>query len=1358
MVSMPDYVNLLLSALNNYNEEDIKSKIALRDLVCIISDNEKQKRDPLIRELLFIASQKMRVFGYNVQNGFYRNDILIDQTASDLGMLRNQSIIQHYQSRVRANNILDKSQQEVINFFQSLEKKRMLVSAPTSYGKTFIMREILFLNHMRYNNILLVFPTVALLRENAFNMEELNSEKEMGYNVIKSIDIEVNILARNIFVFTPERAMQLLASYPDLKLDFFFYDEMYKIDEDYCYDETDEKEDSEIKGDKQKPYKNRTTFLDEARAKTFRICLYLLSKLVDEYYLAGPNLKKEKFGFGMKKYLEVNNIEVKEIEFEPTKRIQVNAYKKEIDEDYSNLPFIDKPEPVKMRNKVNERICDVVEYISSKGYGATMLYCTTPGKANEYATKLAAVYQGKKIEDSNFQYFIKHLKRTYDIDNSIKDWSFINVLEKGFGMHHGKMPKYIQKEVLELFNKGVFELLFCTSTIVEGVNTNAKNMVVLNHKKGGKDLTIFDFKNIIGRAGRYYHNFVGRFFLVDKELAKFENTEDLSLNFVTYDIEKLSEIDIDNAEIEDLLYVNRYTKEMRVQEQKNFILPDHIFNKNRLIKKEIQEKLLRFIITNRELFNKFYGYTRYPDILIQFSKYHAFNSILDIFQNAELLDEFTVGRYSAISNTYCEEGFKGILKYEIDNSRKEIITEDGLLKKTKTIDRAYMDAFKTQKEIIEHKIPKLLALFESIFVYAASLRKIPLNAFSLSKVVRFYETGVKSYFGEQLVEFGLRRYILAYLQGGMTMAVLIPKYKNCGNCKRIYTNKKPGPEGKFKLARDEKMEKIFSIMTKRYKDGGAKSSFQKIYDDMICEFYSEEKLINQEIYYFEYPVTMRPNYNQLKYWIKTHTSKDELLLKKLGKQKMRNNNRPLFSDTIAHLPVKTIGARYEMDEVQTQYYLVNRGKRKKPIGVAIVYFIIDVYSKAIVACGTGLDNNSWCGAEIALLNLVENKKDFCFKFGIKIDENEWPMKEAIPSSILVDNGAEYLSENFFETAREAGFGIDYAPPGTGSLKPNVEKKFDQMDILFHDDLPGEINKEDYGQPYIKKACLDIYQFTRAVILFILAYNKSPMDNYPVCKEMFTEEDMDLSPVNIWNYCYRRNNMLSRVEDIESFKYTLLTRKRAYITRHGIEYKGRTYVCIDMDWLIKEATNAGIEERKPLKIRFDVRWPQVIYFEKDHEREVAFLNCPEVINGVDSDVNIDVEAKTSNSLYAGLMEFEIDNILKIKRQILFKNTQTKLRININTRKKLREIASEALRMHYGTNDIHGIDLNRDEEKLNHHADNHITVDQDEIIKRLQETQNSNNKISDDNTVNADINNMSRIELYRWKQQQKFNNKM
>ena len=117
---MQDYVNLLLDAINNYNEEDIDTKKKLRDLVCVISENNNLKKDPLIRELLYTASHKMRIFGYNVQNGFYRNDVSMKQNSSELTYLRNESIVNRYKSKVRINNILDKSQQGIIDFYQSL--------------------------------------------------------------------------------------------------------------------------------------------------------------------------------------------------------------------------------------------------------------------------------------------------------------------------------------------------------------------------------------------------------------------------------------------------------------------------------------------------------------------------------------------------------------------------------------------------------------------------------------------------------------------------------------------------------------------------------------------------------------------------------------------------------------------------------------------------------------------------------------------------------------------------------------------------------------------------------------------------------------------------------------------------------------------------------------------------------------------------------------------------------------------------------------------------------------------------------------------------------------------------------------
>ncbi len=729
---MQDYISLLLNAINNYDPDNAHSINALRDLVCWISDSDTLKKDKLIAELLYIASQKMRVFGYNILNKFQDEPI---PPAGGLNAISAPSVTNLYRSKVYSNNVLDKTQQEVVDFFQALPIRRLLVSAPTSYGKTFLMREIVFLNKERYSNILLVFPTVALLLENARMMEKFVSDNKLDYKIIKTVDAVNEDDTNMIFVFTPERALQLIATYPNLKIDFFFFDEVYKIDEDYCNDEFLEKP------------SNAQEFLNEDRGKTFRIALYLLAKTVDEYYLAGPNLSQDRFGLGMRRFLELNQIEVKEINFEPTLRISVNAFSGKIEEKLPKfLPSNQNNALVPAGTKINDKIEKVVSYISEKNYGKTLLYCMSPSKAVEYAVKLSDVEAESVMEryPDDFKAFIEHIKQEYDIDHSADEWSLIQVLKKGFGIHHGKLPKYIQQEILDQFNKGTFDILFCTSTIVEGVNTDAQNMIILNASKGRNKLTPFDIKNIKGRAGRYYHCFVGRVFYMHKELEAIENSDSLRLDFITYSDKALNVIDLDNAEMQDLTSANAEVKQARESYIKDFILPEEIFIKNRTVSRENQEKLARTLLNNEE-FSKYSNWITYTVDVENFLYYHWISKILETFSSAGLIDDNTKKKFSAIANNYYTGGFKAILKFEIDSYKKG---------KRKSIDEAYSCAFNSRRDILEHKIPKILSLFESIIVFVAQSKHICVDAFSLSKVRRYYETGVKTALGEALIEYG----------------------------------------------------------------------------------------------------------------------------------------------------------------------------------------------------------------------------------------------------------------------------------------------------------------------------------------------------------------------------------------------------------------------------------------------------------------------------------------------------------------------------------------------------------------------------------------------------------------------------
>ena len=724
--SMVDYFEDLLLAINCYDENDMDSKEKLRNIVCHISENKIFIGDPIISELLYIASLKMRVFGYNYLNGLNEDP---NKNVRSIDVLRNESIKNIHQSNINQDLLLDRSQKEIVDFFQSLKKKRMLVSAPTSYGKTFLMREILFLNMHRYNNILLIFPTIALLKENETEMVNFVKDNEQDYHVTKSIYGEIDTGRKNIFVFTPERALQLLASHPNINIDFFFFDEVYKIDEDYSFDEDffSEKKNSE--------YAPINVF-DINRAKTFRITLYLLSKLTSEYYLAGPNIHRDSFGEGMLKYISVNDIQVKEVLFEPTVRIKVVAHGNNIIEE-SVYPVSKKTHSIDGSN-VGNKLSEIISYIDSNNYGKTIVYCMYPAKANGYAKSLAEK-QNRHIIKSIDDDFINHIKNTYDFGGSAKKWSLVFILEQGFAVHHGKLPKYVQTEILNRFNHGRYNILFCTSTIVEGVNTKARNMVIMNHSKGREQLTPFDIKNIKGRAGRYYHNFVGRVFYADKQLCTIENSADLRLNLITYDSCPLGGVDIDNACIEDLNGVNKNQKKRRLEEQSKYLLSREVFERNRLIPMEYQEELLKSILIEFDNFS--YLLSRLT-LLDEFFEYNYLSRILAVVYKTKLIDENTKKRYWGIGNRYYKEGFRGILSYEL--SRENI----------KSVDQAYSNAFDNIRNVIEHKIPQILSLFEALLSQAAEIKGYNRENLSLSKVIRFFETGVKSVFGEELVSFG----------------------------------------------------------------------------------------------------------------------------------------------------------------------------------------------------------------------------------------------------------------------------------------------------------------------------------------------------------------------------------------------------------------------------------------------------------------------------------------------------------------------------------------------------------------------------------------------------------------------------
>ena len=96
--------------------------------------------------------------------------------------------------------------------------------------------------------------------------------------------------------------------------------------------------------------------------------------------------------------------------------------------------------------------------------------------------------------------------------NYTDNWGLVKSLRRGIGFHHGRMPRALASALVRGFNRGRFNILLCTSTLIEGVNTAAKSVFIWDKKIDGNDVDFFTFSNIRGRAGRMGRHYVGKVF------------------------------------------------------------------------------------------------------------------------------------------------------------------------------------------------------------------------------------------------------------------------------------------------------------------------------------------------------------------------------------------------------------------------------------------------------------------------------------------------------------------------------------------------------------------------------------------------------------------------------------------------------------------------------------------------------------------------------------------------------------------------------------------------------------------------------------------------------------------------------
>lgn len=108
-------------------------------------------------------------------------------------------------------------------------------------------------------------------------------------------------------------------------------------------------------------------------------------------------------------------------------------------------------------------------------------------------------------------------------------WSLISALNYGVAFHHGALPRHLGSSIVDAFNHNSIRWLFCTSTLIEGVNTSAKNVILYDRDKGKKRIDFFDYKNIAGRSGRMKQHFIGNVYRFEKQPDQMDLFVDIPL-------------------------------------------------------------------------------------------------------------------------------------------------------------------------------------------------------------------------------------------------------------------------------------------------------------------------------------------------------------------------------------------------------------------------------------------------------------------------------------------------------------------------------------------------------------------------------------------------------------------------------------------------------------------------------------------------------------------------------------------------------------------------------------------------------------------------------------------------------------
>ena len=162
---------------------------------------------------------------------------------------------------------------------------------------------------------------------------------------------------------------------------------------------------------------------------------------------------------------------------------------------------------------IEDKESRLLDELEEEGNWPALVFVSSPDRANRLAN-VASQKMAVSDLSEEFAQWMRH--------NIGEGWPLANAVEYGFGVHHARIPRAIASHMVRMFNRLELPVLFCTSTLIEGVNTAARSVLIYDKKISRQNYDFFTFSNIRGRAGRLGQHHVGQVYLFNEPPAMTE--------------------------------------------------------------------------------------------------------------------------------------------------------------------------------------------------------------------------------------------------------------------------------------------------------------------------------------------------------------------------------------------------------------------------------------------------------------------------------------------------------------------------------------------------------------------------------------------------------------------------------------------------------------------------------------------------------------------------------------------------------------------------------------------------------------------------------------------------------------------